>query len=95
VTPIRRPLLIGALVSAVVVLVASVAVAVGSLGSPSAVPAPGPSMMHTQDAGACKMMKQTQAPGAGMTHTQAPGACMMQQTQTQTQAPGTGMTHTG
>jgi hypothetical protein len=51
----RRPLLVGALVAAVIVLVASAAVAVSTLGDPSSVP----SMMRGdgQDPGAGRVSR--------------------------------------
>jgi len=73
----RRPLLVGALAAAVIALVASAAVAVGTLGGPSS----GQSMMggYGQSVGAGMMGDRGQSPGAGMMgdRGQSPGAGMM------------------
>jgi hypothetical protein len=71
----RRPVLVGALVAAVIALVASAAVAIGALGGPSS----GPTMMrgYDQGTGPAMMGGQGQRPGAGVSGSGMVGGSMM------------------
>lgn len=71
----RRPLLVGALVAAVIALVASAAVAVGALGGPSS----GPTMIrgYGQSAGPGMMGGQGPGSGAGISGSGRTGGSMM------------------